>query len=62
VSLDTRYSFRGTTYVDAVSQTNPQQNFIAGSELNISLSPQNSLTLVFAKAIVHQNGPTATVH
>ncbi len=60
VSLDTRYSFCATTYVDGVSQNNAQQNFIVGSELNISLSPQNSLTFVFAKAIVHQNGPTAT--
>jgi hypothetical protein len=60
LSLDTRYSFRGTTYAEGVSQNNPQQNFIVGNELNISLSPQNSLTFVFAKAIVHQNGPTAT--
>jgi hypothetical protein len=60
VSLDTRYSFRGTTDVAGVSQNNAQQNFIVGSELNISLSPQNSLTFVFAKAVVHQNGPTAT--
>jgi hypothetical protein len=60
VSLNTRYSFRATTSVDGVSQNNAQQNFIVGSELNISLSPQNSLTFVFAKAIVHQNGPTDT--
>jgi hypothetical protein len=60
LSLDTRYSFRGTTYVDGISQNNAQQNFIVGNELNISLSPQNSLTFVFAKAIVHQNGPTDT--
>ena len=59
-SLDTRYSLRASTYVDGVSQNDPQQNFIVGSELNVSLSPQNSLTLVFAKAVVHQNGPTAT--
>ena len=59
-SLDTRYSFRATTYVDGISQNNEQQNFVLGSELNISLSPQNSLTFVFAKAIVHENGPTAT--
>jgi outer membrane putative beta-barrel porin/alpha-amylase len=59
-SLDTRYSFRATTYVDGISQNNPQQNLIVGSELNVSLSPQNSMTFVFAKAIVHQNGPTAT--
>ena len=59
-SLDTRYSFRADTYVDGVSQDNAQQNFVLGNELNISLNPQNSLTFVFAKAIVHQNGPTAT--
>lgn len=59
-SLDARCSFRATTYVDGISQNNEQQNFVLGSELNISLSPQNSLTLVFAKAIVHENGPTAT--
>lgn len=60
VSLDMRYSFRATTDVDGVSQDNSQQNLIVGSELSISLSPQNSLTFVFAKAIVHKNGPTAT--
>jgi hypothetical protein len=59
-SLDMRYSFRASTFVNGVSQNNAQQNFILGNELNISLSPQNSLTLVFAKAIVHQNGPTVT--
>jgi hypothetical protein len=59
-SLDTRYSFRADTFVDGVPQDNAQQNFVLGSELNISLNPQNSLTFVFAKAIVHQNGPTAT--
>jgi hypothetical protein len=60
VSLDTRYSFRGITSVDGVSQNNAQKNFVVGSELNISLNSQNSLTFVFAKAIFHQNGPTAT--
>ena len=59
-SLDTRYSFRANTSVGGVSQDNAQQNFVLGNELNISLNPQNSLTFVFAKAIVHQNGPTAT--
>jgi hypothetical protein len=59
-SLDTRYSFSGATLVDGVSQNNAQQNFVLGNELNISLNPQNSLTFEFAKAIVHQNGPTAT--
>ena len=60
LSLDTRSSFRATTDVDGVSQNNAQQNLIVGSELSISLSPQNSLMFVFAQAIVHQNGPTAT--
>ena|SRR5215467_2441314 len=60
ISLDTRYSFRATTVLDGVSQNNAQRNFILGSELNISLSPQNSLTLEFGKALVHQNGPAAT--
>ena len=60
LSFDTRYSFRATTFVDGVSQNNAQENFILGSELNISMSPQNSLTFVFARAIVHQNGPSAT--
>ena len=60
VSLHTRYSFGAATYVDSVSQNNAQQNFILGNELNISLSPQNSLTFVFAKAIVHRNSPKVT--
>jgi len=60
LSLDTRYSFRAMTFLNGVSQNNAQQNIILGSELNISLSSQNSLTLEFAKAIVHQNGPAAT--
>jgi hypothetical protein len=59
-SLDTRYSFRANTSVDGVSQNNAQQNFALGNELYISLNPQNSLTFVFAKAIVHHNGPAAT--
>ena len=57
VSLDTRYSFRATTFLDGASQNNAQQNLILGNELNVSLTPQNSLTLEFAKALVHQNGP-----
>lgn len=42
-SLDTRYSFRGTTFVNGVTQNNPQRNFVLGSEINISLNPRNSL-------------------
>lgn len=56
-SLDTRYSFRGTTLLNGISQNNPQQNFVLGNEVNISLNSRNSLVLGFAKALVHQNGP-----
>ena len=56
-SLDTRYSFRGTTFVNGLDQGNAQQNFILGSEINISLNTRNALLLEFAKAVVHQNGP-----
>ena len=56
-SVDTRYSFRGTTLLNGVTQNNAQQNFILGSEMNISLNPRNSLAFEFAKALVHQNGP-----
>ena len=38
ISLDTRYSFRGSTRVNGVDQNNPQRNFILGSEVNISLN------------------------
>jgi hypothetical protein len=58
-SVDTRYSFGGDTLVDGMNQNNGQQNFIVGSELNLSLNSQNSLVFEFAKALVHQNGPTA---
>ena len=56
-SVDTRYSFRGNTFVDGVDQHSGQQNFILGCEANVSLNPQNSLVFEFAKALVHQNGP-----
>jgi hypothetical protein len=59
-SVDTRYSFGGDTFVNGVNQDNPQQNFILGSEVNLSLNSQNSLVFEFAKALAHQNGPTAT--
>jgi Putative MetA-pathway of phenol degradation len=58
-SLDTRYSFGGDTIVNGMNQNDVQQNFILGSELNISLNSQNTLVFEFAKALVHQNGPTA---
>lgn len=59
-SLDTRYSFGGDTLVNGVNQNNAQQNFILGSEVNVSLNTQNSLVFEFAKALVHRNGPSST--
>jgi hypothetical protein len=59
-SLDTRYSFGGDIFVSGVNQNNAQQNFILGSEVNVSLNSQNSLVFEFAKAVMHQNGPSAT--
>jgi len=56
-SLDTRYSFRGPTLVSGADQNNAQQNFILGSEMNVSINSRNSLLFEFAKAVVHQNGP-----
>ena len=57
VSLDTRYSFRGSTLVNGAPQDNSQQNFVLGSEMSISLNARNSLTFEFAEALVHRNGP-----
>jgi hypothetical protein len=54
-SLDTRYSFRGSTVVDGVSQDNAQENVILGSEVNVSLGARHSLLFEFAKAVVHHN-------
>ena len=59
-SLDTRYSFRGITLVNDVDQNNSQQNFVLGSELNVSLNSSNSLLFEFGKALAHQNGPALT--
>jgi hypothetical protein len=56
-SLDTRYSFRGDTFVNGMNQNNSQQDFTLGSEVNVSLNAQNSLVFEFAKGLVHQNGP-----
>jgi hypothetical protein len=56
-SVDTRYSFRGTTTVDGVAQNNAQQNFILGTEMTISLNSRSTLIFEFAKALVHNNGP-----
>jgi len=59
-SVDTRYSFRGTTLVNGENQNNSQQNFILGSEVNVSLTRRNSLVFEFGKALVHNNGPAST--
>lgn len=59
-SLDTRYSFGGDTFINGTNQNNTQQNFTLGSEMNVSLNPQNSLVFEFAKALVHQNGSAST--
>lgn len=59
-SLDTRYSFRGDTFVNGVNQNNAQQNFILGSEVNVSINNQNSFVFEFAKSLVHRNGPAST--
>jgi Putative MetA-pathway of phenol degradation len=59
-SFDTRYSFGGDTFVNGKNQNNAQQNFVMGSEMNISLNSQNSLVFEFAEALVHQNGPAST--
>jgi len=59
-SIDTRYSFHGTTFINDVNQSNAQQNFILGSEMNISLNSRNALVLEFAKALVHHNGPAVS--
>jgi len=56
-SFDTRYSFRGATLVNGITQNNTQQNFIIGSEMNIALNSRNTLVFEFAKALVHSNGP-----
>jgi hypothetical protein len=56
-SFDTRYSFRGTTFVNGVDQDNGQHNFLLGSEINVSISNRNSLLFEFADALVHRNGP-----
>lgn len=60
VSFDTRYSTGATTFLNGVDQNNGQQNFILGSEMNVSINTRNSLLFEFAKAVVHQNGPALT--
>jgi hypothetical protein len=56
-SLDTRYSFRGTTFVNGADQNNGQRNFSLGSEISVSINTRNSMLFEFADALVHRNGP-----
>jgi hypothetical protein len=58
-SLDTRYSFRGNTFVNDIDQGNGQRNFVLGSEISVSINDRNSLLFVFEDALVHRNGPAA---
>jgi hypothetical protein len=59
-SVDARYAFRGDTLVDGVDQHSSQQMITVGSEVNVSLTPQHSLLLLFAKAMLYQNAPAST--
>jgi hypothetical protein len=56
-SLDTRYSFRGNTFVNGLDQDSGQRNFILGTEINVSINNRNSLLFEFGDALVHRNGP-----
>lgn len=56
-SIDSRYSFRGATFVNGLNQNDSQQNFSLGTEVDVSLSARNSLVFVLDKALLHTNGP-----
>jgi hypothetical protein len=60
VSLDSRYSFIGNTILDGTDQDNPQRNLAVGSEASFSLSAKHSILLLFAKGVLHRNGPAYT--
>jgi hypothetical protein len=57
LSLDSRYSFRGSTVVDGIGQNDAQRNFILGTEVSAAINSRNSLLFEFAKALVHENAP-----
>jgi hypothetical protein len=59
-SLDTNYCFRGNTVVDGVGQNDAQKNLAVGAEASWALNSRNSIALVFAKAVVHENAPAYT--
>jgi hypothetical protein len=56
-SLDSRYAFGGATVVNGLDQDNSQEGLVAGTEAHWSPNSHDSLTLVFAKALVHRNAP-----
>jgi Putative MetA-pathway of phenol degradation len=59
-SVDTRYSFGGTTSLNGVDQNNGQQNFTLGTELWFTPNAQSSIVFEFVTPVVHINGPTYT--
>jgi len=59
-SLDSNYCFRGNTVVDGVGQNDAQKNLTVGAEASWAVNSRNSIALVFAKAIVHENAPAYT--
>jgi len=60
IAADTRYSFRGTTFVDGADQDNAQRNLIVGSEINLSINHRHALVFAIGKAFVHHNSPDVT--
>lgn len=59
-SLDTDYSFRGTTFVDGVDQYDAQKRFTIGTETYWTLHSRHTITFLFAKSIVHIDAPMFT--
>jgi len=56
-SLDANYAFRGTTFIDGVDQNDGQKNLTVGTETYWTVTPRNSIALLFAKSVVHVNAP-----
>jgi hypothetical protein len=60
VSLDANYAVRGTTFVDGVDQNDAQRNLTVGSETYWTVNSRNSIALLFAKSVVHENAAIFT--
>jgi len=60
VALCTRYALRGNTFINGLNQNDAQQNFILGSDVNVSLNAQNLIVVQFGKALLHQNAPASS--